>query len=193
MAATFSAVLIDTEYLTDLTPMGANIDPLQIAPFIEEAQDVYIQDILGTAFYNDICYKIYSGYTQSSWTTDEYVVVELSSKILAYYTVYMALPHLAIKIRNVGVARTQGDNIIQSTMEEMRYLREEVKNLAEFYAQRLINHLCTYASKYPLYVNPGKDVPPTSGQYDSDIYLDNGVYGLTDAERKFLQQYYWNR
>lgn len=191
MAATFSATFIDDQYLKDYTPIGQNIDPLQVYPFVETAQDMYIQDLLGTPLYMDLTYKLYMGITfsQIEWT-----LVELCSKALAYYTVYLAVPHLAIKIRNVGVARATSDNTTPSTMEEMRYIRNEVKDMAEFWAERTVIYLNNYAPLYPLYRTSGAhpDMSPSNGQYDSYIYLS--PYGdYTEAEQKFLNAYYRNR
>lgn len=191
MAATFSALFIDDQYLKDMTPMGQNIDPLQIYPFVEDAQDVYIQDVLGSALYMDLTYKLYTGVTYS---TNERTLVDLCSKALAYYTVYMALPHLSIKIRNIGVARATGDNTQVSSMEELRYIREEMKNMAEFWVERTVIYLCNYSSLYPLYNTSGSkpDMSPSEKAYDCDI--DLSPYGeYTEAERKFLNQYYRSR
>ena len=192
MAATFSATFIDDQYLKDYTPIGQNIDPLQVYPFVETAQDMYIQDLLGTPLYMDLTYKLYMGITfsQIEWT-----LVELCSKALAYYTVYLAVPHLAIKIRNVGVARATSDNTTPSTMEEMRYIRNEVKDMAEFWAERTVIYLNNYASLYPLYRTSGShpDMSPSNGQYDSDIYLSPTYGDYTEAEQKFLNAYYRNR
>lgn len=191
MAATFSALFIDDQYLKNNTTLGQNIDPLTIYPFCEEAQDIYIQDLLGTPLYMDLTYKLFTGVTYS---TNERTLVDLCSKCLAYYTVYMALPHLAIKIRNVGVARATSDNTQPSTMEEMKYIRDEIKNLSEFWAERTVIYLNNYAPLYPLYRTSGAhpDMSPSNGQYDSDIYLS--PYGdYTEAEQKFLAAYYRNR
>ena len=53
MAATFSALFIDDQYLKDYTPLGKSVDINEIYPFVEEAQNVYIQDVLGTPLYLD--------------------------------------------------------------------------------------------------------------------------------------------
>ncbi len=189
MAATFSALFIDDEYLKTQTPLGQNLDASFIYGFVEDAQDVFIQDLLGSPLYNDLTYKLYMGTTYS---TDERTLVDLCSKCLAYYTVYMALPHLAIKIRNVGVARPTSDNTLPSTMEELKYIREEVKNMAEFWSQRIIKYLCDNSTLYPLYSASSDDMNPSAGQYDSDIYLT--PYGnYTEAEKRFLDQYYRGR
>ena len=185
MAATYSALFIDDQYLKDYTPMGQNIDPLTVYPFVEDAQDVYIQDLLGSPLYNDLTYQLYAGITYS---TVDRTLVDLCSKALAYYTVYMALPHLAIKIRNVGVARPTSENTIPSTMEELKYIREEMKNMGEFWAERVVRYLCENRTSYPLYSAASDDIYPANTQYDSDIYLDN--YSLSNAEIEFLKKYY---
>ena len=185
MPATYSALFIDDQYLKDYTPIGQNIDPLQIYPFVEDSQDIYIQDLLGTPLYMDLTYKLYVGTTYSS---SERTLVDLCSKALAYYTVYMAIPHLAIKIRNIGVARPTSDNTQPSTMEEMKYIREEVKNMAEFWSERIVRFLCENSTTYPLYKASSDDMYPSGGQYDSDIYLDD--YSLSQAEIEFLKKYY---
>jgi len=185
MPATYSALFIDDQYLKDYTPIGQNIDPLQIYPFVEDAQEIYIQDLLGTPLYMDLTYKLYVGTTYS---TSERALVDLCSKALAYWTVYMSLPHLAIKIRNIGVARPTSENTQPSTMEELKYIREEVKNMAEFWAERIVKYLCENKTTYPLYGAASDDIYPSSGQYDSDIYLDD--YSPTNAELEFLKKYY---
>lgn len=186
MAATFSALFIDDNYLKQYTPLGASVDINEIYPFVEEAQNIYIQDILGTPLYVDLEYKLYSGITYS---TIERQLVDICSKALAYWTVYMAIPHLAIKIRNLGVARPQATEAQQSTMDEMKYIREEMKNFGEFWNQRVVNFLCDKSSNFPLYSAASDDMYPSNRQYDSDIYLEDTISDLTLEEIRFLKKY----
>lgn len=185
---TFSALLIDDVYLSENTPLGKNVDTSQIYPFIETAQDIYIQDILGTNFYNDLMYRMV--WATASITTYEESLLDTLSKVTAYYSVYLALPHLSIKMRNIGVAKSTADNTEPASLEDVKYLREEIKNMAEYYAQRAIVYLCNFSNQFPLYNKPGNDVQPNhSTQYDSDFYIDERYMGLTRDELKFLKKY----
>jgi len=186
MAATFSALFIDDDYLKQYTPLGKSIDSDEIYPFVQEAQDIYIQDVLGTPLYDDLVYKLYAGITYS---TIERTLVDICSKSLAYWTIYMALPHLAIKIRNIGVARPTSENTQVSTIDELKYIREEMKNLAEFFNTRTVNFLCEYSNQFPLYDKATYDMYPSNRQYDSDIYLEDGYKDLTYEELRFLKKY----
>lgn len=186
MAATFSALFIDDQYLQTYTPLGKSIDIDQIYPFVDEAQNVFIQDILGTPLYDDLTYKLYIGTTYS---TIERSLVDICSKALAYWTVYLALPHITIKIRNIGLARAQSEFTQNSTIEELKYIREEMKNLAEFWNQRAVNFLCENSSQFPLYNAASKDMYPTTQQYDSDMYIEDTYRSLTLEEIRFLKKY----
>jgi hypothetical protein len=186
MAATFSALFIDDVYLKQYTPLGVSVDINEIYPFVEEAQNVYIQDILGTPLYIDLEWKLYTGVTYSNI---ERQLVDICSKALAYWTVYMALPHLAIKIRNLGVARPTAGDAQVSTMDEMKYIREEMKNLGEFWNTRAVNFLCENSKLFPLYNAASDDMYPSINQYDSDIYLEDTYKDLTYEEIKFLKKY----
>lgn len=186
MAATFSALFIDDDYLKTYTPLGKSIDVDEIFPFIQEAQDIYTQDVLGTPLYDDLVYKLYAGITYS---TIERALVDTCSKALAYWTIYMALPHLGIKIRNLGVVRPTSDYTQTSTMDELKYIREEMKNLGEFWNTRTVNFMCTNVKYFPLYNAATNDMYPSNRQYDSDIYLEDGGYNLSYEELRFLKKY----
>jgi hypothetical protein len=191
MAATFSFLFIDDEYLKTYTPLGKSIDVDQIYPFIQEAQDIYTQDLLGTPLYNYLEYKLYSGLTFSTayFIQQEIDLINIASKALAYWTIYLALPHLAIQIRNIGVARATSDNTTVSTVQELKYIREEMQNLAEFWNQRVVNFLCENSTYFPLYGAASDDMYPQTYQYDSDIYIEDRYKGLNLEELKFLKKY----
>lgn len=191
MAATFSYLFIDDQYLKTYTPLGKSIDVDQIYPFVQEAQDIYIQDLLGTPLYNNLEWRLYSGVTFSTpyFIQQELDLINMASKALAYWTIYLALPHLAIQIRNIGVARATSENTTISTVQELKYIREEMQNLAEFWNQRVVNFLCENSTYFPLYGAASDDMYPQTWQYDSDIYIEDRYKDLSLEELKFLKKY----
>jgi hypothetical protein len=183
MAATFSALFIDDVYLKDNSPLGKSIDVDEIYPFVEQAQDIHTQQVMGTPLYNELSYILYSGGT---FTPIQLDAVNIASKALCYWTVYLALPHLYLRIRNAGVVKQSSGDTQNSDLSEMKYLKEEMSNLAEFWNQRLINFLCDNSSSFPLYNAASDDINPSSKAYDSDIYLED--YPTSD-ELRFLKKY----
>lgn len=191
MAATFSFLFIDDEYLKTNTPLGKSIDVDLIFPFIQEAQDIYTQDLLGTPLYDNLQFRLFIGTTYSVpfFSAEEINVIELCSKALAYWTVYLALPHLAIQIRNLGVARATADNTALSSISELKYIRDEMSNLGEFYNQRVVNYICEHKTFFPLYGAASKDMYPQTFVYDSDIYIEDRFKDISLEELKFLKKY----
>lgn len=182
MSLTFSALFIDDVYLKDNSPVGKSVDSEEVYPFVEQAQDIYIQDVMGTPLYTDLAYKLYTGVTFSS---EELDVVNIASKSLVYWSVYLALPHLYLKIRNAGVVKQQSQYTENTSLTELKYLREEMSNLGEFWNQRLKVYLCNNHKKFPLYNKISNDMNPSSIQYDSDIYISDD----TLRELNFLKKY----
>lgn len=191
MAATFSFLFIDDEYLRTYTPLGKSIDIDQIYPFVSEAQNIYTQDLLGTPLYNYLEWKLYTGLTFSTqyFLQQEIDLINIASKALAYWTVYLALPHLAIQIRNIGLGRATADNVQVAAVQELKYIREEMQNLAEFWNQRVVNYICENSEFFPLYNAKSDDMYPQTYQYDSDIYIEDRYKDLSLEEIRFLKKY----
>jgi hypothetical protein len=191
MAATFSFLFIDDEYLRTYTPLGKSIDIDQIYPFVSEAQNIYTQDLLGTPLYNYLEWKLYSGLTFSTtyFLQQEIDLINIASKALAYWTVYLALPHLAIQMRNIGLGRATADNVQVAAMQELKYIREEMQNLAEFWNQRVVNYICENSEYFPLYNAKSDDMYPQTYQYDSDIYIEDRYKDLSLEEIRYLKKY----
>lgn len=185
------SLFIDDNYLKTYSPLGKSIDVDEIYPFVSNAQDVYVQDILGTPLYNDFMTKT-SNYISGSGATFsavEWTLLDLVSKSLVYWTTYMALPHIYLRIRNAGVVKQSSENTTNSDLSEMKYLREEMKNLGEFWNTRCVNFICENSQSLPLYNAASDDMYPSDRQYDSDIYLEDGYKNLTYEELKFLKKY----
>jgi hypothetical protein len=180
------ALFIDDTYIKQYTPIGLSIDVNDIYSFISVAQDIYVQDTLGTPLYNYLVDKLVN---EVAYTTKEEKLIDLFSISLAYWSIYQALPHLSIKIRNTGVAKTKSDMTETSTLSELKYIREEMKNMAEFYMQRVVNFLCDNSKDFPLYNAISKDMYPTNRQYDSDIYIEDGIKDYTLDELRLLKKY----
>lgn len=191
MAATFSYLFIDDQYLRDNSPLGKNVDVDLIYPFVKQAQDIHIQDILGTPLYVDLEYRLFIGTTYSTpyFTSFEIDLIEISAKALAYWTCYLALPHLAFQIRNLGLGQATSTDTNSSSLEELKYIRNEMQNLGDFWNQRIVNFICANNEQFPLYDAASDDLYPNIVGWDSDIYIEDTYRDLTLEEIKFLKKY----
>jgi hypothetical protein len=162
-----SVYFISENFLKATTAISANVDVNSIAPFIPTAQDMYIQDSLGSNFYK----YLWAAYSAQTLTADEVTLVEKIKPALAWRAAEMTLPSLTYQVKNKGPQVQFGDNSGQITLEELNYLRNEFKNKAEFYEERLKKFLCLSGTAYPQYQNNNStDISPnTATAYECDL------------------------
>jgi len=69
---------------------------------------------------------------------------------------------------------TQSSEFSQpSTLEDIKYLRQSIRDLAEFLTKRLTKYLCDNQSLFPEYQNPDtpENLPKNSRVYTSGVYI----------------------
>lgn len=162
---------INQNYLKTQTPLNNNIDMLELVSHIETAQLLYTREILGELLYNDLNTKIQSNTLNAKETS----LVEFLKQGIANRATELAIPFLAIKLRNKGSVRLQDEMAQPSTLEEMKYLRHELKNRAEAFEEMAKNYLNRWSADFPLWLSTTDMTiyPNFDSAFDSDIYLDN--------------------
>lgn len=174
-------------YIRNNTPLSANLDVKDIVNNIGPASDMHIQPVLGTPFYNDLLVK----YSAQTLSVSETQVVALIQPALAYWAAEMSVPFINYQIKNKGAQTQNGDFSNNVEKEITSYLRNELKNRAEFYTTRLENFLCLSGNQFTLYVSPGTtDMQPdkTSG-YDSGFATYQNGCGIRGGSNRFFGYY----
>jgi len=162
--------IVSEYFLKNYTPLGTNVDPKNFLPFVPAAQDTYLQPILGTNFYN----YILDQFSASALTATEYYLVnDKIQPAVAWRAASMAMPFLSMQVTNKGPQRQSGDFSESVSLDDMKYLKAETANMAEFYEERLKNYLCASGSSYPKYTanNTIDMVPDKTSAYDSDLVI----------------------
>ena len=92
-----NVLFISEARLKSLTAIHDNVEPNDLMPFVLQAQDIYVQDVLGTKFYNSLKTAV-SGTTLT--TEEEALINDYISPALANYSLYLAIPTLNYKFKN---------------------------------------------------------------------------------------------
>jgi hypothetical protein len=146
-------------------PIGGNIDPEKLVPFIKTAQDKYIWILLGSVLYFYLQDNIAADTVAQPYTD----LLEIYIKdTLVHYSVVEALPFLAYTIGNAGIFKnTNPDQSTSPDKRDVDFLLQKELQTAQFYAERLVTHLIANSSLYPQYnATTGKsdNVFPDMGQ-----------------------------
>ena len=168
--ATLKVKFISTIYLKTNTTIEDNVDDNKLVPFIYSAQDTHIQQALGTNFYN----RLKSGVTNNDLTTlEDDILRDYIQPCLAQWVFYEVYPFLNFKTTNKAVSKESSEFSQPSELDEIKYMRQTIRDLAEFYTKRLNSYLCDYGYLFPEYENPDpyENLPANSKSYFGGVYL----------------------
>jgi hypothetical protein len=152
--------------------VNANLDDLYLQNAINEAEGVYLREILGDLLYNAIINKIDSQTLTGKYATlvDQYIKIYLKYKAQS-----LLVPQVAFKIRNAGVISQYDQGFSTTSVKDTMYVQEQIDSKAEFYANRLTVYLQKNADSFPEYGYSEDNITqPTESQNVTTIYLGTG-------------------
>lgn len=180
-----NAFFVSETWIKDNTPLTSNVDAKEIYPFINVAQDIWIQDKVGSKLYN----RLKAGIIANDLNANEIALLELIRPSLAYYILYEAIPFLANKLRNIGIVETADNKQKNADRADRKELRQEILNKAEYYMQRINDYLCKNGNLFPEYVTPDCPISPNrSSGYTCDLDLSHDYRSL---DRDWIRKYYF--
>jgi hypothetical protein len=161
-------LFVSEQYMRDNLPLSRNLDSKDLMPNVQMAEELFIQDILGSEFYS----YLYSAFTSQTLTSDEVILVQDYIKPAeAYRGLALGLPFLQYQIKNKGAQAQSDDFSTNAGFNELKFLISNAENRAEFYEQRLNKYLCKYSSLFPEYKtnNDGIIPPNQNNKWDSGL------------------------
>ena len=142
------------------TGINGNVDRDQMIQFIKIAQDIHVQGILGTKLFN----KIKSDITGDSLAGDYLALfTDYIQDMVIHYSAIEILPYIHYKVANGGIYTKGSENGTSVTKEDLDYLVQKERDIAEHYARRFVDHMAFYNSKFPEYISSS----------DAELYSGN--------------------
>ncbi|HUV84554.1 MAG TPA: hypothetical protein VMV86_02545 [Methanosarcinales archaeon] len=153
------AILITRKDVIKFTAMNGNVDTDKFIQYVKIAQDIHIQNYIGTELLLSIQNKI----TNSTLTGDYLSLVTTYIKpMLIHWAMVEYLPFAAYTVANKGVFKHSSENAENVSKEEVDFLIEKERDTAQYYTDRFISYMSFNASsKFPeYYTNNNEDVYP---------------------------------
>jgi hypothetical protein len=152
------ALLITRDDLVRFTSVNGNVDTDKFIQYIKIAQDIHIQNYLGTELLN----KIKSDIIASTLSGDYLSLVETYVKpMLIHWAMVEYLPFAAYTIANKGVYKHSSENAENVAKDEVDFLLEKERKIAQHYTQRFIDYMSFNQQLFPEYNdNSNGDVYP---------------------------------
>tara|TARA_R100000664_G_scaffold2829_2_gene6771 strand:- start:2841 stop:3416 length:576 start_codon:yes stop_codon:yes gene_type:complete len=181
-------LFISEAKLKDSTAINLNVDVDLLLPYVRQAQKLYVETKLGTDLTQKLKDLITAG-TLGNVGNEAYktLVDDYIGDMLPNWAFYHAVPFLRFKIENGNIYSKTSETGTPLSTEESQHLREEVRNTAEYYTERMIEYVRNNTSSFPEYsTNTGADVTPDINAYYNGMNLETPRQGTELTLRNFL-------
>ena len=182
-------LFISEAKLKDSTAINLNVSTDLLLPYVRQAQKLYVETKLGTDLTQKLKDLITAG-TIGNVGNEAYktLVDDYIGDMLPNWAFYHAIPFLRFKIENGNIYSKTSETGNALSTEEAQHLREEVRNTAEYYTERLIDYVTNNTTSFPEYnTNSGSDVNPDQNAYYNGMNLERPMkQGTKLTLRNFL-------
>lgn len=153
------SLLITRNDLVKFTSLNANVDTDKFVQYVKIAQDLHIQNYTGS----DLLNKIKTDIGNDTLTGDYLsLVTDYLKPMLIHWAMVEYLPFAAYTIANKGVFKHSSENATNADKDEIDFIIEKERNIAQFYTERFVEYMSFNASaKFPeYYSNNNEDMYP---------------------------------
>ena len=153
-----TASFVSRDEIVKFTALNGNIDTDNFIQWVKVAQDIHIQNYLGTKLFKKINDDIVAGTLTGNYLTLTNVYIK---PMLIHWSLVEFLPFAAYTIANKGVYKHNSENSDTVSKEEVDFLVEKERSIAENYTRRFIDYMSFNNSLFPEYnTNSNADVYP---------------------------------
>jgi len=167
-------LFISEAKLKDSTAINLNVDTNLLLPYVRQAQKLYVEPKLGSKLFEKLKTLITNntignvGNEAYKTLLDDYI-----GEMLPNWAFYHSVPFLRFKIENGNIYSKTSETGTALSTSEAQHLREEVRNTAEYYTERMIKYITNNTSDFPEYsTNSGADVNPNTNAYYAGMNLE---------------------
>ena len=136
--------------------IDGNVDTDKYIQFIKLAQEVHIQNYLGTKMYDALTTAMpnIDLPANARWKLllDDYVV-----PMLIWFSQVEYIPFASYQLRNGGMFKHRSENAETVSKEEVDFLVEKARTNAEWYSRRFIDYMSFNQTLFPEYTNNSND------------------------------------
>lgn len=135
--------------------VSGNVDPALFIHFIKIAQQMHVQNYLGTKLYDAITDKIINSTLTGNYLN---LVKDYIQPMLIHFAMVDYLPFASFQIKNGGVYKQKSDTQEMATTQEVEFLVQKHRTFADHYAQQFIKKMGIKASTlFPEYWQNSED------------------------------------
>jgi hypothetical protein len=176
----YNVLLISEQKLKSQAPIDSNVDSDELRYSIQQAQNIYIQETLGTNLFEQILNQVESGdILLTGATNNKQLLDNFIQPALVAYSYYILLDNMFVKMVNVGLQQFRSEQSNPIGLKEFQYLKDAAKDRAQFLDNLMRRHLVFNNFLYPLYtqvLNNGQLIPEFGSPFRTSVILPTNNY-----------------
>lgn len=152
------ALFVTRDDIVKYTALNGNLDTDKFVQWVKVAQDIHIQNYLGTKLFN----KINDGIVNNNLANPYLMLLNVYIKpMVIHWSMVEYMPFAAYTIANKGVYKHGSENSTNVEKSEVDFLVEKERSIAQNYTRRFIDYMSFNQSSFPEYnTNSNADVYP---------------------------------
>lgn len=163
------ALLISRNDIVKFTALNGNIDTDSFIQWIKVAQDIHIQNYLGTNLLEKIKTDIINNTLANPYLS---LLNSYIKPMLIHFAMVEYLPFSAYTIANKGVFKHTSENATSVEKNEVDFLVEKERMIAQNYTERFITYINFNNSLFPEYsTNSNADMFPSTQNNFTGWYI----------------------
>jgi hypothetical protein len=132
--------------------IDGSVDIDKYKQYIKIAQQIHIQNYLGTKLYDKLDSLIVSGDINTAQYLDYHNLLDDYIKpMLIHFAMVDYIPFAAFQISNGGVFKHRSENSEVATKDEVELLVQKHREFAQFYTRRFIDYMSFNQNLFPEY------------------------------------------
>ena len=144
--AIHNVLIVSEDFVKSNSNLGDNVFGKFLLPAIRESQEIYLQQIIGTALYESILEKIKDGNLVDPYKefVDDYIRWTLLYQVLSD-----VIDILDVKLANLGTVRSRDEYVDSISDGERDRLKQNYQYKADFYCKRMQEFLLNNRNAFP--------------------------------------------
>ena len=162
------ALFITTKDIKRYSVLSGSVDPDKFIYMVEIAQDTEVQNYLGTQLLEKIQNLILAGTINDPANAAYKTLLETYIKPMTiYWALVCYMPFAAYTVANGGVYKHTSESSVTVDKDEVDYLVEKYRDIAQFYTNNFISYMVYNQTTYPEYnANTQDDIYPDTSNAD---------------------------
>lgn len=142
-------LLISAEFVRAHASISNEMQDKFLKPSIQEAQDIHLEQVLGTKLVNKLCELVRTGAIGEVENTKYKELLDRSQFFLMYQTLAIMTVTASVKFSNAGLYTTNDENMTQIPLDDVFKMQSMFQNKSDYYKDRLQDYCKENYKKFP--------------------------------------------